>query len=53
MDVVANLSLVEVSPLKKRKRLYLDALALSEKQCIINMYKKMLSGKQRSKCVKL
>ena len=52
MDIVANSSLVEVSPLKRSKRLDLDALALFEKQYIINMYKQMLSGKQRLKCVK-
>ena len=49
MDVVANSSLVEVSPLKKRKRLDLGALTLSEKQCVINMYKQMLSGKAKVK----
>ena len=53
MDIVVNSSLVEVSPPKKSKRLVdLDALALFEKQYIINMYKQMLSGKQRLKCVK-
>ena len=40
---------MEVSPLKKRKRLDLGALALSEKQCVINMYKQMLSGKAKVK----
>lgn len=49
MDVVASSSLVQVSPLKKRKRLDLGALTLSEKQCVINMYKQMLSGKTKVK----
>lgn len=49
MDAIPTTSSAGVSPPRKRKRLDLGALALSEKQCIVNIYKQMLRDEQNVK----
>lgn len=49
MDALPSTSSAAVSPPKKRKRLDLGALALTEKQSILNMYKQILSDEPNMK----
>ena len=41
METAPSTSSASMSPPKKRQRLDLGALSLAEKQCIINMFKKI------------